>query len=322
MTIRRFGLAAVVMASLSAWGASTASAAFPDKPVRLVVGFAPGGSTDIIARVLAPKIEAALGQPVVIENRPGAGGAIAAEVVRKADPDGQTVLLCTTGLFSIQPFLPQPVTFDASQLTPVTVIADTPYIVLVNKGSPAKTFPELVSYAKSHPDELNFASSGNGTASHLAGEMFVQQAGVNILHVPYKGAGQAMTDLVAGRVSLMFDQLASAMPQIKAGGVRALAVAGPQRLAALPDVPTTEEAGLKNFDPTPWAGLCTSPGVPRDRVEILQKAVAKALTDPEIRQRFQTDGMPIVGNTPEEFQAFLVKDKQRWGETIKHIKFE
>ncbi|WP_260986423.1 Bug family tripartite tricarboxylate transporter substrate binding protein [Bordetella genomosp. 13] len=315
-------MAAALGVSLGALAPAPASAAFPDKPLRLVVGFAAGGSTDIIARVLAPKMEAALGQPVIIENRPGAGGAIAAEAVRKAEPDGQTALLCTTGLFSIQPFLPQPAPFDASQLTPVTVIANTPYIVLVNRSSPAKTFPELVSYAKAHPGELNFASSGNGTASHLAGEMLVQRAGIQIPHVPYKGAGQAMTDLVAGRVSLMFDQLASAMPQIKAGGVRAVAVAGPQRLAALPDVPTTQEAGLADFDPTPWAGLCTSPGVPKDRVATLRQAVLKALSDPDIRQRFEADGMPIVGSTPEEFQAFLVKDRQRWGETVKHIKFE
>lgn len=315
-------LSVLISMCCAATGATAIAETFPDKPLRLVVGFAAGGSTDIVARVLAPKMEAILGKQVIVENRTGAGGAIAAEVVRKAAPDGYTLLLCTTGLFSIQPFLPQPSTFDPSQLTPVSLIAKTPYVVLVNDNVPVKTLSELIDYAKARPGELNFASSGNGTASHIAGEMFVQRTSTDIPHIPYKGAGQAMTDLVAGRVSIMFDQLASAMPQIKAQGIRPIAIAGTDRLTSLPNVPSTQELGLDNFDPTPWAGLCTSPGVPQDRLEIIQKAVKHALADPEVRQRFEADGLPIVGSTPAEFKSFLKDDAERWSATIKNINFK
>ncbi|MDQ2187400.1 tripartite tricarboxylate transporter substrate binding protein [Alcaligenaceae bacterium A4P071] len=312
-------IAALATAVAGVTAASTASAqTYPTKPIRLIVGFAPGGSNDIIARLLAPKLGDVLKQQVVVENRPGAAGNIAADVVLKAPPDGHTIFMCTTGTLSIQPFLPQRMPFDVNDIAPITQIGNTPYLMLVNKDLPATSVKTFIDYAKSHPNQVNFASSGNGTTAHLAGEMLRSKANIDIVHVPYKGAGQAMVDLTSGRVSLMFDQAVSSMPQVNSGSLRALAVVSAHRLPSLPNLPTTSEAGLPGFDPIPWTGLCTARGVPDDAIATLQKALAQVLTEPAVRDRLLADGIEPIGSTPAEFAAFLAADKTKWGGLVKN----
>ncbi len=296
-----------------------ANDAFPSKPVRIVVGFSPGGSNDIVARLLAPKLADGLGQQVVVENKPGAGGNIAVQTLLGAPPDGHTVMMCTTGTLSIQPHLAKSMPFNPeTDLLPVTQVANAPYLLLVNNTVPAKNVKELIDYAKSRPGALNFASSGNATGGHLAGEMFKSKTGADIVHVPYKGTGQAMTDLLAGQVSIIFDQPVSSMAYAKSGKLRILAVASPQRLKGLPDVPTVSESGVPNFDPVTWTGLCASKGTPPAAIRRIQQEVAKVLAMPEISQKLVADGLDPVGSTPEQFRDFLVADKAKWGTIIKN----
>lgn len=294
-----------------------AAQAFPSKPVRIVVGFSPGGSNDIVARLIAPKLSEALGQPVVIENKPGAGGNIAASAVLAAPADGHTVLMCTTGILSIQPFLYKKLPFDPERdIAPVTQIANAPYLLLVNAALPVKNVAELVSYAKQHPGELNFASSGNGTGGHLAGEMLKSKAGVNMVHVAYKGTGTAMADVLSGQVGIIFDQPVSSMPNVTAGTLRALAIASPRRLPSLPNLPTVSESGVPDFDPVTWTGLCASKNTPQAAIDRLQQEVAKVIALPEINKRLVQDGLEPVGSKPEDFRRFLAADKRKWGNVV------
>ncbi|GAB7550213.1 Bug family tripartite tricarboxylate transporter substrate binding protein [Cupriavidus sp. CuC1] len=291
--------------------------AYPSRPIRILVGFSPGGSNDIVARLLAPKLSEVLGQQVLIDNRPGAGGNIAADTMLKAPADGHTLMICTTGMLSIQPSL-QKVSYDPqTDIIPVSLIANTPYIALVNAALPIHNVKELIAYAKANPGKLNFASSGNGTAGHLAGEMLKLRAGINIVHVPYKGTGQAMTDLLGGQVSLIFDQPISSLPYAKSGKLRVLGVASLQRLQSLPDVPTFAESGVPGFDPVAWTGLCAAKGTPASVVARLQHDVAQVLRQPEIAQRLSQDGMEVVGSTSDKFREFLVSDKRKWVSVIK-----
>lgn len=306
-----------VAATLAAASAALANDPFPSKPVRIVVGFSPGGSNDIVARLLAPKLAEGLGQQVLVENKPGAGGNIAAQTMLSAPPDGHTLMMCTTGTVSIQPHLAKAPFNPETDLLPVTLIANAPYLLLVNASVPATNVKELIAYAKGHPGLLNFASSGNATGGHLAGEMFKSKAGVNIVHVPYKGTGQAMTDLLAGQVSIIFDQAVSSMPYAKSGKLRILGVASPQRLKGLPEVPTISESGVPNFDPVTWTGLCASKGTPAAAIQRVQQEVAKVLAMPEISQKFIAAGLEPVASTPEKFREFLVADKIKWGTVIK-----
>jgi tripartite-type tricarboxylate transporter receptor subunit TctC len=304
------------IASLASTSA-LASDAFPSKPIRILVGFSPGGSNDIVARLIAPKLSEGLGQQVVIDNKPGAGGNIAASAMLSAPADGHTLMMCTTGTLSIQPHLIKAPFNPETDLLPVTQIANAPYLLLVNAALPVKDVKELVAYAKAKPGIINFASSGNGTGGHLAGEMLKARAGIDIVHVPYKGTGQAMTDLLAGQVSMIFDQPVSSMPYAQSGKLRILAVASPRRLPALPDVPTVAEAGIPAFDPVTWTGLCAAKGTPAAAIERMQREVAKVLAMPEISKRLIQDGLEPVGSTPQKFREFLVADKRKWGAVIK-----
>jgi tripartite-type tricarboxylate transporter receptor subunit TctC len=306
-------LAAITSLSTSA----LASDAFPSKPVRILVGFSPGGSNDIVARLIAPKLSEGLGQQVVIDNKPGAGGNIAASAMLSAPADGHTLMMCTTGTLSIQPHLIKAPFNPETDLLPVTQIANAPYLLLVNAALPVKDVKELVAYARAKPGIINFASSGNGTGGHLAGEMLKARAGIDIVHVPYKGTGQAMTDLLAGQVSMIFDQPVSSMPYAQSGKLRILAVASPRRLPALPDVPTVAESGIPAFDPVTWTGLCAAKGTPAAAIERMQREVAKVLAMPEISKRLVQDGLEPVGSTPQKFREFLVADKRKWGGVIK-----
>lgn len=303
------------IASLST--GALASDAFPSKPVRILVGFSPGGSNDIVARLIAPKLSEGLGQQVVIDNKPGAGGNIAASAMLSAPADGHTLMMCTTGTLSIQPHLIKAPFNPETDLLPVTQIANAPYLLLVNAALPVKDVKELVAYAKAKPGIINFASSGNGTGGHLAGEMLKARAGIDIVHVPYKGTGQAMTDLLAGQVSMIFDQPVSSMSYAQSGKLRILAVASPRRLPALPDVPTVAESGIPAFDPVTWTGLCAAKGTPAAAIERVQREVAKVLAMPEISKRLIQDGLEPVGSTPQKFREFLAADKRKWGGVIK-----
>ncbi len=297
--------------------AAQGAEAYPSKPIRILVGFSPGGSNDIVARLLAPKLSEALGQQILVDNRPGAGGNIAADMMLKAPADGHTLMICTTGMLSIQPSL-QKMSYDPqTDIIPVSLIANTPYIALINASLPIHSVKELIAYAKANPGKLNFASSGNGTAGHLAGEMLRLRAGINIVHVPYKGTGQAMTDLLGGQVSLIFDQPISSLPYAKSGKLRVLGVAALQRLKSLPDVPTFVESGVPGFDPVAWTGLCAAKGTPVNVVARLQREVAQVLQQPEISQRLSQDGMEVVGSTSDKFREFLVLDKRKWAGVIK-----
>lgn len=302
-----------------------AADAFPTKPIRIIVGFSPGGSNDIVARLIAPKLGEALGQPVVIDNRPGAGGNIAASAVLSSPPDGHTLLMCTTGTLSIQPHLLASMPFDTEKdLVPVTQIANAPYLLLVNPQLPVKNVQELIAYAKAKPGELNFASSGNGTGGHLAGEMLKSKAQIDMVHVAYKGTGAAMADVLSGQVSVIFDQPVSSMPNVRGGKLRALAVASPRRLTGLPDVPTVSESGVPDFDPVTWTGLCAAKNTPQAAIDRVQREVAKVIALPEIAQRLVQDGLEPIGSKPQDFRTFLAADKRKWGTVIEQgrIKLE
>ncbi len=297
--------------------AAVAQDTYPNRPVRILVGFSPGGSNDIVARLIAPKLAETLGKQVLIDNRPGAGGNIAADTMLKAPADGHTLMICTTGMLSIQPYL-QKMSYDPqTDIIPVSLIANTPYVALVNASLPIHDVKELIAYAKANPGKLNYASSGNGTAGHLAGEMLKLRTGIDIVHVPYKGTGQAMADLLGGQVSLIFDQPISSMQYAKSGKLRVLGVAATRRLDGLPDVPTFAEAGVASFDPVAWTGLCAAKGTPAPIIARLQKEVQQVLRQPEIAQRLKQDGMEVVASTPEKFREFLVTDKRKWSEVIK-----
>ncbi len=319
VTSLRAGLAVVALLSclVSPAPALADDPAFPSRPVRIVVGFAPGGSNDIIARLLAPRLAELLGQNVVVENRPGAGGAIAASHVVSSPPDGHTVLMCTTGIFSIQPHLAAMPFNPEVDLQPVTLVANAPYVLMINAGVPVKTVGELVAYAKQNPGKVNFASSGNATAGHLAGEMFNAMAGVQLVHVPYKGTSQAVADLLSGQVQVIFDQPVSTMQYAKTGQLRPLGVAALKRLPAYPDLPTVHESGVPNFDPVSWTGFCAAKNTPAAAIERLQRETAKVLAMPQIAQKLIQDGLDPVGSTPEQFKAFLAADRQKWGRVIR-----
>ena len=304
--------------ALATGGGAQAADAFPSKPVRIVVGFAPGGSNDIVARLIGPKLAEGLGQQVIIDNRPGAGGNIAASAMLSAPADGHTLLMCTTGTLSIMPNLLKSMPFNTeTDILPVTQVANAPYLLLVNAELPVKNVKELIAYAKAKPGVINFASSGNGTGGHLAGEMLKSRADIDIVHIAYKGTGQAMADLLGGQVAMIFDQPVSSMSYVRSGKLRVLAVASTHRLASLPDVPTVSESGIPNFDPVTWTGLCAAKGTPAAAIERIQRETAKVLAMPDIARRLSQDGLEPVGSTPENFRAFLAADKRKWGTVIK-----
>ncbi|AOZ09208.1 Bug family tripartite tricarboxylate transporter substrate binding protein [Cupriavidus malaysiensis] len=309
-------LAALVLATLAGTGARAET--FPDKPLRLVVPFTPGGTTDILARVVGQKLGDALGQPVVIDNRPGAGGNIGAEVVAKAAPDGYTLLMGTLGTQVTNQFLYARMPYDSARdFAPVTLVANSPNVLMTNATLPVGSVADVIALARREPGKINYASTSTGGSPHLSGELLDRMAGITMQHVPYKGAAPAMTDLLAGQVNLMFDNLPSALAQIQAGKVRALAVTGKQRSAVLPKVPTFAESGLPGYEVNSWFGLLAPAGTPAERVGKLQQAVAKVLALPEVRQRIQQLGAEPGGDSPAAFAAILRADTAKWSAVIR-----
>jgi tripartite-type tricarboxylate transporter receptor subunit TctC len=289
---------------------------FPNRPVRIVAPFAAGGSADVIPRIVGERLSAMWGQPVIVENRPGAGGNIAAEYVYRAEPDGYTLLSSPPSTLIINQYLYAKLAYDQSQWVPVSVMVAVPNVLLVNPKVAAKNVQELIAYAKANPDKLNYASQGSGTTSHLTGEMFKTVAGVRIVHVPYKGSAPALTDLLAGQVDMMFDNLGVSLQHVRSGRLRALAVGSERRVASLPDVPAMSEV-LPGFESVTWFGVVAPPKTPMPIAEKISAAIAEALRSPETRKRIADLSAEPIGNTPAQMAAFMRKDAERWREVIR-----
>ena len=294
-----------------------AAAAYPDKPVRLIVPFAPGGSTDILGRLLAEALHPILGQPVIVENKPGAGGNIGGDFVARSAPDGYTLLLAAAGPTVINPSLYANMPFNpAKDLAPITCLEREHNLMVVTKSMPVKTLQEFLQYARNNPGKLSFGSPGNGSPAQLAGELLKQQTGIQAEHVPYKGTGPAITDLVAGHIDFMIDNMPALLPQVKAGGQRALAVPSDQRATAAPDIPTFDEAGQNGFVVMAWKGVMAPAGTDPAVIERLHAAVVKALQDPQLRARFQELGAEPLASTPAEFAKQIADETAWWAKLV------
>ncbi len=311
------GTFAGLLALLGALGTAHA-ADYPARPVTLLVAFTPGGPSDVLARILGKKLEQILGQPFVVENRPGAGGNIAAEALAHATPDGYTLLNGNNSILATNAALYKKINYDPEKdFAPVGLIGSQANILVVNPAVPAHAMAELIALAKASPGKINFASSGYGAAAHLAGELFRTQAKVDIVHVPYKGAAPALQDVIAGHVQMMFATAASVVPHIRSGKVRALAVTTLKRTALFPDLPTIDELGLKGFDATTWHGLVVHAKTPKDVVATLNRALAAALADAGVRKSLGDLGVDIIGGSPEEFAAYIKSEIPKWTAVVK-----
>jgi tripartite-type tricarboxylate transporter receptor subunit TctC len=305
--------------------AAHAQGSWPSKPVRIVVPFAPGGTTDILARALAPELQRVFGQPFIVDNKPGAGGNVGAAEVAKAAADGHTLLMGTVGTHGINQSLYPKLPYDpVKDFVPVTLVAAVPNVLVMNPAKAQQygiqSVPDLVRYAKAHPGQLNMASSGNGTSIHLAGELFKTMTGTYMVHFPYRGSGPALLDLVGGNMDLMFDNLPSALPQIRSGRLKALAVTSTTRSAAVPDLPTVAEAGgpsLKGYEASSWFGLLAPAGTPAEVVQRLQQETAKALGTPALKERLLSQGAIPSGMTSAEFGRHIAAETRKWAEVVK-----
>jgi len=294
-----------------------ASAAYPDKPVTVVVPFPPGGSTDTVARLMANKMSPMLGQTFVVENQPGATGAIGATRVKRAAPDGYTILVASIGVFATNPFLQKGLQYDpAKDFDLLMVAVRAPNVLVVNPNLPVRNVAELIDYLKKNPDKVSFASSGAGSSDHLTAALFWQQTGTTGIHVPYKGGAPAIQDLIGGHAQASFQNINAVLNHIKAGKLKALAVTGDKRSAALPDVPTLSEAGVKGADVFSWQGVAAPKGLPKDVKDKLHGAMVKALQDPEVVKTMNEQGIEIVANTPEQFAQFLQQELAKWKTVI------
>lgn len=291
---------------------------YPSRPIKLVVPYAPGGATDILGRTLAEKLSQSIGQPVVVDNKPGAGGLIGANFVAKSPADGYTLLVSSAATHAINKFLYSSMPYDqVKDFASVTLLATYPNVLVVHPSVPAKSVSELIDLAKAKPGTLNFASTGVGGTSHLAGELFKMMTGTDIVHVAYKGSGPAVTDLLGGQVPMMFDSVASALPHVTAGKLRALGVTGKSRSPALPQVPTVAESGLPGFEASAWNGINAPAGTPPQVLRRLNAEILKVLALPEVKERFAKVGAEPAGGTPEQFDAFMAAETEKWGKVVK-----
>ena len=310
--------ASFLLAMLAVQTAFAADAqSYPTKPVRMVIPFPAGGTTDILGRVAAQKLSEALGQQVIPDNRPGASGNIGTEQVAKAPPDGYTLLTAPGSTLTIHPSLYPKLGFDPlKDFAPITILAGVPNLLVVHPSLPARNVKDLIALAKSKPDALNYASTGAGQSTHLSMELFKSMAGVKIVHVPYKGSAPAVTDLLGGHVPMMFDNMPSALPHVKAGKLRALGVSTAKRSSTAPDVPTVAESGLPGFDVTVWFATLAPAATPRDILERIHRVLVKALQASDVRERLASQGAEAVGNTPEQFTAQMKSDLAKWAKVV------
>ncbi|HZR67485.1 MAG TPA: tripartite tricarboxylate transporter substrate binding protein [Burkholderiales bacterium] len=308
--------AAVFLCAALASGAALGQA-WPSKPIHYLVPFPPAGATDITARIIADKITGPLGQPVIVENRPGAAGNVGSEVVAKSAPDGYTILQCTVAQ-SISQTLYAKLNYDLEKdLAPVAMIALVPNVMEVNPSVPAKSVAEFIALAKSRPGKINFASSGSGTSIHMSAEMFMMLTGVKMVHVPYKGSGPALAGMLGGEVDVMFDNLTSSIGYIKSGKLRALAVTTTTRYPELPDVPTMQEAGVAGYEATAWFGMLMPKGTPRNVVMRMNSEVNKALAHADVKEKLAQQGAVASAWTPEQFGEFIHNEIAKWGKVVK-----
>src|SRR6476661_10310973 len=315
--ILKSALALVAIVATSAAGAQDNVRSYPDRPIRIVVTFPPGGPTDIIARAVGQKLAEAWGQPVVIDNRAGAGGNIGTDLVAKAPSDGYTLVLSNFGPLIISPFVYSKLPYDpVKDLTPITLAATSWFFLVVNPSVPATSLKELIALAKAKPGQLTFASAGNASPSHLAGALFQSVAGVTLTHVPYKGGAPSVAAVIGGEVQLAIESPPPIVPQVKAGKLRALGAARPDRSPLLPDVPTVSEAGLPGFEVGSWYGFHAPAGTPKSIVDKLHAQMVKAMNTQELRDRFAAVGTETIANSPAQFSAFINAELKKWGKVI------
>jgi tripartite-type tricarboxylate transporter receptor subunit TctC len=307
-------LATVLLCLASAAGAQQ----FPTKAIHLIVPFPPGGGNDTVARAIAQQIGPELGQPVVVDNRPGAGGSVGAELAAKSPPDGHTLFLAGVGSHAVNPNLHSKLPYDAvKDFAPVTLVASAPSVLVVNPAVPARTVAEFTSYARANPGKLNYASNGNGSDAQLAAALFESMAGVRMVHVPYKGIAPAMTDLMSGEVQLMFGTVVALVPHIQAGKLRALAVTSRKRSSLLTEVPTLAESGLPDYESGSWYGILAPAGTPRAVIDRLHGVIVKALKQPDVAKRLAAEGAELIGSTPDEFAAHIKSEIARVGKVVR-----
>ena len=314
---RRRLLLAAAAALCLATPAFAQAQAYPTKPVRLVVPYPPGGPTDIVARVVAQKLSEQLGQQFIIDNRPGAGGNTGAELVARSPADGYTLVVATTA-HAINPSLFKNLGYSLSKdLAPVSLLTSGPLVIVANPSLPAKNVAELIALAKAKPGELNFASSGNGQSTHLSAELFASMAGVKMNHIPYKGSAPALTDTMGGQTQLMFDTMLSAMPHVKGGKLKALAVTSATRSPVAPDVPTVAESGLPGYEAIAWNGLLAPAHTPPDVLARLSTALKKVLAAPDVKDKFEAQGFAATWTSPEDFGRFMTAEIDKWAKVVK-----
>ena len=321
---RRFALVAIALSAIvSAATPARAQSSWPAKPVKILVPFAPGGTTDLLARAMATELTKAFPQPFIVENKPGAGGNLAADIVARSAPDGYTLLMGTVGTHGINKSLYAKMPFDPQKdFAPIVLVAGVPNVMVVNSENAQKlginNVADFIKYAKAHPGKLNMASSGNGTSIHLSGELFKSMTGTFMTHIPYSGSSPALLGLVSGNVDVMFDNLPSALPLVKGGKLKALAVTTVQRSATVPELPTLEEAGkLKGFDASSWFGLLAPAGTPPDVVNRIHQETAKALASPAVKEKLFAQGAIPSGTGPAEFAKFIDSEIKKWAPIVK-----
>jgi tripartite-type tricarboxylate transporter receptor subunit TctC len=319
MIIARVLLAVAV---LLPWGHAAAQS-YPSKSIRMIIGFPPGGGTDIVGRIVAQKLSEVLGQQVLPDNRGGASGQIAAELTAKAPPDGHTVMMVHIAAISILPSLYSKLPYDAAKdFAPITLVAIGPNLLVVHPSVPVKTVKDLVALARTKPGALHYASPGAGTVQHLAAELFKLQAKVDMLHVPYKGSGQSIVDLIAGQVHLNFDSVPPVLSHVRAGKLRAIAVTSEKRFSLLPDIPTITEGGVPGFDMSTWWGLVAPAAVPKEIIARLHAETVKLLRQPDVKEKIAFVGAETVGNSPAEFASFIRSERTKYARIVKEAKIK
>ena len=298
--------------------ATAAEKVFPTKPIRIIVPFAAGGPTDIVARTVGQQLTLTFGQPVVIDNRPGAGGVVGADLAAKSAPDGYTLLLCSTGAMAINPGLLPSMPYDpVRDLAPITLVVTIPYLLLVNPAFSAQSVKELLALARAKPGQLNYGSAGTGTTSHLAMELFRSMANIQVTHVPYKGSAPAATDLVGGQLQLLFDAPPSSLPFVRSGRLRAIGISTLRRTPLLPEMPTINEAGVPGYEVLTWSGICAPAGTPKAIVTRLNETIVHGVTNRETRDRFAALGADVVANSPDDYRKFIAAELAKWSRVIR-----